>query len=138
MLFGGGVFKSGCYDDTGFCGRWLSATGDGRWPNLTPQRIFKESRRCKWLLGLYRASRASVWLPSILASSHHITFEHLIVQEVALLKFTGLLSAVSGPISIISLELLFVFSSILLQCLLSKLASSKHYVDELLQRAIFL
>lgn len=80
---------------------------------------------------------ACVSLPSILASSHHITFEHLIVQEVALLKFTGLLSAVSGPINIISLELLFVFSSILLQCLLSKLVSSKHYVDKLLQGAIF-
>lgn len=80
---------------------------------------------------------ACVSLSSILASSHHITFEHLIVQEVALQKFTVLLSAVSGPINIISLELLFVFSSILLQCLLSKLVSSKHYVDELLQRAIF-
>lgn len=32
---------------------------------------------------------ACVSLPSILASSHHITFEHLIVQEVALLKFSA-------------------------------------------------
>lgn len=32
---------------------------------------------------------ACVSLSSILASSHHITFEHLIVQEVALLKFSA-------------------------------------------------